>query len=385
MPGESKRTADLVRGTRRIVTIGDIAFGGKGVARLEDFVVFVPFVAVGEEVEVELVEVKKRFAFARLMRVLRAAPERVPPRCRYFGECGGCQYQHIEYAAQLRLKHKQVADLLERIGRIECAVVEPVVPCPRPYGYRNRIMVRSGWNRARRALDIGFLRWDCRMVVDVEECAIAEPVLSERIKEVRAHPPPKGGLKVVLRVAPEGWEVPEDSFFQNNLHLLPRLVETLRERIRAGGVRHLIDAYCGVGFFSVELADLVQSFVGVEIDAQAIRAARRNAAARGCLNGEFLLGRAEELIEGLVNRVPPEETAIVLDPPRTGCARSALERLGESRLGHILYVSCHPATLARDLNVLCAGGVYEPVAVIPLDMFPQTQHVECIAHLRPRR
>src|SRR5581483_7796280 len=127
-----------------------------------------------------------------------------------------------------------------------------------------------------------------------------EPALNEQIKHVRAHPPPKGGIKVVLRVAAEGWEVPRDSFFQNNFFLLPKLVEAVRERLRDGGTRHLIDAYCGVGFFSVELADLVESYVGVELDIQAIKAARKNAADRRRANGEFVAGRTEELLPGLL-------------------------------------------------------------------------------------
>jgi tRNA/tmRNA/rRNA uracil-C5-methylase (TrmA/RlmC/RlmD family) len=315
---------------------------------------------------------------------LTGAADRVMPACRYFGECGGCQYQHLAYVAQLRLKHKQVADLFQRIGGLDRALVQPVVPCPQPYGYRNRIMIRSQWNKPRQALDIGFLRWDNRLLVDIEECKIAEPVLSDQIQQVREHPPPKGGLKVVLRVAPKGWDVPRDSFFQNNFHLLPSLVETVRERVRASGVRYLLDAYCGVGFFSVELADLVESFVGVEIDLPAIQAARRNATRRGRTNGEFLVGRTEDLMDALLHRFPVTATAIVLDPPRTGCPKATLELLRDSGLAQILYVSCHPATLARDLNVLCATQVYHPVTVVPLDMFPQTQHIECVADLRLR-
>src|SRR5262249_55741611 len=125
---------------------------------------------------------------------------------------------------------------------------------------------------------------------------IAEPALNARIRELRAQPPPKGGLKVVLRIPPEGWEVPPDSFFQNNFFLLPKLVEVVRQFLRAGGARHLVDIYCGVGFFSLELADLVQSCVGVELDRLAIQAARRNAASRRVLNAEFVAGAAEEVL-----------------------------------------------------------------------------------------
>ncbi|HEY6170301.1 MAG TPA: TRAM domain-containing protein, partial [Verrucomicrobiae bacterium] len=125
-------TTNVTVGNRLAVTINDIAFGGEGVARVEDFVVFVPFVLVGEEAEVEVTEVKKRFARARLVRVLKASPERVTPQCRVFGECGGCQYQHIDYAAQLRIKHKQIADLFQRVGGFTETLIDAVAPCPAP-------------------------------------------------------------------------------------------------------------------------------------------------------------------------------------------------------------------------------------------------------------
>ena len=369
-------------GQRFEVSITDIAFGGEGVARVDDFVVFVPFVLVGEEVEVEIAEVKKNFARARLVRVLMASPDRVAPQCRYFADCGGCQYQHIDYAVQLRLKHKQITDLFERLGGAVGSVVAPVVPCPQAYGYRNRIMVRSQWNKPKQALNIGFIRHDNRLVVDIDECRIAEPALNEQLRQVRAHPPPKGGLKVVLRIAPEDWEVPRDSFFQNNFFLLPALVEAVRDRVRSSGARHLVDAYCGVGFFAIELAGLVESFAGIEIDRMAIQAARRNAEKRRRTNGEFLQGDVAEFLPSLLAKFSAGATTVVLDPPRVGCPPAILERLRQMGPAQVIYVSCNPATLARDLNALCAGGVYELVKVVPLDLFPQTRHVECVADLR---
>ena len=139
-----------------------------------------------------------------------------------------------------------------------------------------------------------------------------------------------------------------------------------------------------MGFFSLELAGGVERFAGIEVDAAAIRAARQNAAARGARNGEFIAGRAEDLLPPLLRRFPAGETTVVLDPPRTGCPPEMLAALAEARPAQILYVSCHPATLARDLNVLCAAGVFELSKVIPLDMFPQTQHVECVADSRTK-
>jgi tRNA/tmRNA/rRNA uracil-C5-methylase (TrmA/RlmC/RlmD family) len=364
------------------LTIHDLAFGGEAVGRIDDFVVFVPFVIVGETVEVEITEVKKNFARAKLLRVVTPSPERVTPECRYFTQCGGCQYQHIDYAAQLRFKHKQIADLFERFGKISRAVVAPVIPCPSPYGYRNRIMIRSQWNGPAKKLEIGFVRADNNFVVDIEECKIAETALNEQIAEVRANPPPKGGIKVVLRVQPENWDVPESSFFQNNFFLLPKLVETVREFLKAGGARHLIDLYCGVGFFGIETADAVDSFVGVEYDQLAIKAARKNAEVRKIQNGEFISAKVEEALPELLKKFSPEKTSVILDPPRKGCWPETLSLLRETRPAQVIYVSCHPATMARDLNILCADGVFELARVQPLDMFPQTQHVECVADLR---
>ncbi len=369
-------------GQRVTVTIHDLAFGGEGVGRLEDLVVFVPFVIPGEVVEVEVTEVKKKFARARLVRVVQASPERVEPPCRYFGQCGGCQYQHIGYAAQLRLKHKQISDLFQRIGGFSGVVIDPVAPCPEPYGYRNRIMVRTQWNKQQKRIELGFLGIDNEFVVDITECLLAEAVLNEDLQKVRANPPPRGGLKVTLRVTPEGWVVPRDSFFQNNFFLLPKLVETVRERLQDAGTRHLIDAYCGVGFFALELADLVESFVGVEYDALAIKAAKANMAERGLKNGQFVSGPAEDYLGGLLARHPGVPTTLVIDPPRTGVPPDALQRIRRARPHQVIYVSCHPATLARDLQILCADGAYTLAKVTPHDMFPQTQHVECVADLR---
>jgi tRNA/tmRNA/rRNA uracil-C5-methylase (TrmA/RlmC/RlmD family) len=393
------------------LTIQDLAFGGEGVGRIpmprdeapaagampasaeipdpsrpspDSFVVFVPFVLTGETVAVEITEVKKKFARAKLLRVITPSPDRVEPQCKFFGACGGCQYQHIRYAAQLPMKQKQIADLFEHIGKISRAVVAPVLPCPAPYGYRNRIMIRSQWNGPAQKLVIGFIRTDNKFVEDIDECKIAEPALNEQIKQVRANPPPKGGIKVVLRVPPENWVVPRDSFFQNNFFLLPKLVETVKSFLQAGGARHLIDLYCGVGFFGIEAAGVVESFVGVEYDKLAIAAARPNAAARGIANGEFIAAQVEAVLPELLKKYSAEKTAVILDPPRKGCWPETLALLRATGPAQVIYVSCHPATMARDLNILCADGVFELVQVQPLDMFPQTQHVECVARLKRR-
>jgi tRNA/tmRNA/rRNA uracil-C5-methylase (TrmA/RlmC/RlmD family) len=371
-----------VAGQRLRLEITDLAFGGEGVGRVGEFVVFIPFTAPGDVVEAKLTEVKKSFGRAELVKIITGSSERVTPKCTYFGECGGCQYQHIDYAAQLRWKHRQISELFRRVGGFDPSVVQGVIPCPNPYHYRNRILVRSQWNKPAQKLNLGFMRTDCGLVCDIESCAIAEPSLNEAITQWRRNPPPKGGIKTVLRMEAPGWEVPEHSFFQNNFLLLPELVRVVKERLRNHGAQHLVDAYCGVGFFSIEVADAVESFVGVELDAPAIRAARRNQESRGIRNGSYVAGDTDQVLPSLLAKWNPAQTAVLLDPPRVGCRPPSLEVLRRTGPGQILYVSCHPATLARDLKILGADGRYRLETVIPLDMFPQTQHVECVADLR---
>lgn len=375
--GEPPRLGEILE-----FNIHDLGFGGEGIGRSRDFVIFVAGTIPGETVRVEVTEVKKQFARARLLNILVPSPDRIKPQCHYYGQCGGCQYQHVSYARQLEIKRKQVSDLLVRIGKFPTDRVEPVLPCPQPYGYRNRIMVRSQWNKPAQKLNIGFLEAESRLVVDLDRCEIAEPALNEQLVLLRRNPPPKGGIKVVLRIPPEDWVVPKDSFFQNNFFMLPGLVNTVRSQLQDAGSGYLIDAYCGVGFFSLSTATCFKSFRGVELDAMAIKAARTNMQNKGIQNGEFVQGRTEDLLPQLVKTFPANETTVILDPPRTGCGPEIIACLRALAPRQIIYVSCHPATLARDLNVLCAGGVFDLRRIVPVDMFPQTQHVECVADIR---
>ena len=155
----------------------------------------------------------------------------------------------------------------------------------------------------------------------------------------------------------------------------------MRDRLQSGGTQHLVDTYCGIGFFSLSLADLVDSFVGVDIDKQCILPARKNMDQRGVTNGEFILGKTEEHMDKLLSRFKPENTTVILDPPRRGCQKEGLEMLANAGPRQVIYISCHPATLARDLKWLCENGGYTLRGVTPLDMLPQTQHVECVADL----
>ena len=351
-------TPALNVGDRIELTIDDMAFGGEGVGRIDEFVVFVPFVISGETVLVEITEKKKAFARAKTLQVLEASAERVEPRCEHFGTCGGCQYQHIDYNTQQTIKESQVRDLFERIGGFDSTVVGNLVPCPEPYNYRNRIMVRRQWNKIEQRPVYGFLHWDSRLVIDLQNCHIAESALNEQLQEVRKNPPPRNMQKVVLRMMPDDWEMHRDSFFQNNFHLLPELVESVRQCLQDAGSKYLVDAYCGIGFFSLSLADLVEGFVGIDIDKQCILPARRNLEQHGHTNGEFLLGKTEEHMDELLERFPADDTTIILDPPRKGCHQEGLDMLVKASPRQVIYVSCSLAQV-RVIHLLEGPHVFE--------------------------
>ena len=364
------------------IKIDNIAFGGEGVGRVEDFVVFVPLVIEGEEVEAKIIEVKKSFARGELVKIIKPSKIRINAECEYFGDCGGCQYQHISYDEQLKIKQKQITDLFNRIGGFSQDKVAPVIACPQTFNYRNRILIRSQWNGKAKKLLVGFRKRNSHWVVEINDCKIAEPALNKQIPKVRENPPKRGGIKINLRVTPEDWSVPDHSFFQTNFFILPKMVDQVRKIFKSNDSEYLIDTYCGVGFFAIELANLTKQFVGVESDKLAIKAAQENSIKFGATNGEFIDGRTEDLLPELLKKFSPNKTSVILDPPRKGCAPSAIEQLRKVKPSQIIYISCHPATLARDLNILCSEGVYKLERVYPIDMFPHTQHIECITDLR---
>lgn len=368
-------------GEELVVRVGDVAFGGDGVARVEGFVVFVPFALPGEDVRVEIVESKGKFARAHPLEVVTPSPHRVEPPCAYYGWCGGCQYQHVDYPAQLALKERQVRDALARIGKIDDPPVRSAAPSPRPYGYRNRITLHQALDRETGKPRTGFFAFDNRTLIDVERCLLAEADLNEKLREVRRESNRPLRRRLTLRSRLEEWDIPGDSFFQNNRYALPLMLDAVRAAVAEPRPALVVDVFCGVGLFAVELADHADSVTGIDVDADAIRAAQANARRRKKDNVSFSGGPVDRLLPGVLETGPPDRTVVILDPPRTGCPRRALEVLRETLPARVVYVSCNPPTLARDLRHLCVDGPYVLRDVLPIDMFPQTSHVECVASL----
>jgi len=382
---------NLQPGQRLELDITTVAFGGDGVARVDNFVVFVPFVVEGERVEAEIVEVKRRYATADLVRVITPSPHRVAPRCPHYANCAGCQYQHIDYAHQLELKRAQVRDLFQRIGNITEPPIEPVVASPRQYAYRNKIVVHGPGKP-------GFWTVRGRSIIPVTHCPIASDEINARLAEplavnkhltircdsagtVRAFEEPAPEEMIAEELLGKRLEAPLGSFFQVNRAVIALALQHTRSAFRASGCSALVDAYCGAGLFALLLADLAERVYGIELDGRAIAAANANAEQLGLKNCDFYAGSTDRLLFYTLRQCNMKQTCLILDPPRSGCGKQVLKTLARHKPRRILYISCAPPMLSRDLKELLAHG-YRLERVTPFDMFPQTRHCEAIAELR---
>src|ERR1700704_1341015 len=245
------------------LSIHDVAFGGKGVARDEGKAVFIPFTIDGERVTAKIVREKKQFAEGELVELLDPSPHRTAPECPYFGTCGGCSYQHISYGHQLELKARQVEQAMRRIGRLAEPPMRPIIPSPLPYGYRNRITVH--------ALDgvVGFFRRESNRLIDIERCPIAMDKVNRALAQLRARHPRDGHYTLRAGSGPRVFSQTNDAVANALRDLIAQLVPP--------GQELLIDAYCGAGFFAKALLDKFERVIGIDWDKFAIAAAQENA------------------------------------------------------------------------------------------------------------
>jgi len=370
---------------------------------VENWVVMVPFTLPGERVRARVFRNHRNFSEADLLEVLVASPDRVAAPCPLYGRCGGCQYQHLAYPAQLEWKRRQVAELLEHLAGISFPVA-PVHGSPREWGYRSKVTPHFAAPRDPAVPPpIGFLRQGTRFdILDVPRCAIATDAINARLTSLRAEVHVRAaagsyarGATLLLREA--SGEVTTDydaaivetvgdlrlrflarDFFQNNPFILPAFTAYVRAQAAASGARYLVDAYCGSGLFALTAAPAFAEVTGIEISESSVAFARENAAANGITNARFEAGDASRIFAGL--RHPALDTVVVIDPPRKGCDEAFLTQLFGFGPRAVVYVSCDPATQMRDLRHFLDAG-YLLRAVQPFDLFPQTRHLECIITL----
>ena len=398
------------------VTLNNPAYGGDTIGRLPDGrAVFVPYALPGETVRIRISEDKKKFARGELLEVLNPASQRISPRCQHFGVCGGCHYQHVDYEQQLAIKRDILRDQLERIGRLKNPKVDQIYPSPSIYNYRNHVQFHLG-----EQLKPGFIRSDKKSVLEIEECHLPQNPLNEiwplleieidtgissiglrlgvhddilltlkssqvfdqdfslealPISVVHINQLQKQVLAgqdyLVMQVRGRNFHVSADSFFQINTPLADKMVATIEDQFPEG-TSNLLELYAGVGMFSAFLAGRVERLLAVEASQSACDDFAHNLDEFD--NVELYQGRVEHVVPLL--DVKPD--VILVDPPRAGIDKKTLARIISMSPDRLIYVSCDPATLARDSRVLIQGG-YQPIKFIPFDLFSQTYHIETIS------
>jgi tRNA/tmRNA/rRNA uracil-C5-methylase (TrmA/RlmC/RlmD family) len=403
------------------VTIASIAFGGDGVARYGDYVLFVPDVIPGEQVRVKVVAAKRSYGRAHPLQVLRPSPDRVEPLCAVYGLCGGCQYQHVSYSKSTELKERQIKEVMQRIGGLSVEdICDPIVPSPAAYGYRNSITLKlrmSGKGsvagedlKTGKNWKAGYIARDNKTFVPVSECPIAAGAINEeianldagigqlehrdRIREInikcdddhtmlcpRYQKPLRFESEARLRYTYKhlAFNYGASSFFQINQAMIPALLDLVRGALDPRPGQTLLDLYAGVGLFSIAMAKDYRQVTGLEIGQEAVECFQENIRVNNVANVRAIRGAVENSIQAGLREMGNKPVSILVDPPREGMKKEVVLALKQGPVEKIAYVSCNPATLARDLKLL--GASFTLKKVTPLDMFPQTRHLEAVAAL----
>ncbi|KPK22015.1 MAG: 23S rRNA methyltransferase [Dehalococcoidia bacterium SM23_28_1] len=375
-----------------------MAFEGGAIGRHDGQVVFAAYGIPGEEAVVEIERYSKDYLMGRVVEVLSPSPHRVEAPCPYFGTCGGCQWQHIDYPFQAELKARIVGEQLRRIGKFEEPPVAATVTAEERWHYRNHARFSTD-----RQGQLGFVSLLRRRFVRIDHCRIMHPWINGvlerlqgkcaglhqvairygvRTEQALIHPSlkeiddsiPSGQTSYEEELLGKRFRISGASFFQVNTRQAEVLIEVVRDRLALAEDQLLLDAYAGVGTFAVLLAPHVKRVIAIEESPAAVADAVINQA--GINNIVFYQGKVEQILPDLRQR--PQ--AAILDPPRVGCHPDTIAAVLKRPPARLVYVSCDPATLARDLRALCRGG-YRLQEVQPVDMFPQTFHIECVATL----
>jgi 23S rRNA (uracil1939-C5)-methyltransferase len=379
------------------VEVERILPGGMGLGHAAGKTVLVSLAAPGDHLRVRVEREQGNVLFASIDEIITPSPLRIEPPCPYFGRCGGCDFQQLTYETQLAVKAEMIRDCLHRIARLESIPEFAVTPSPEPWRYR----MRATWQIDREQRMFGYYERGSRRVCDVVDCAVLRPRLQETLEQVRAtewrkFPPELKHLDVVegdnavsfappiadfetnelsVTVRGEAYHYNAETFFQIN----PSLLEPLLDFALAdAGGESVLDLYCGVGLFTLPLARRFTRVVGVEANAAAARFARRNLQRARSTNARVDTTTVTEWFRSSSSKDPVD--FVLLDPPRAGAESAVIEGILDLQPARISYVSCDPATLARDLRKLVAGG-YLITSIAGLDLFPQTHHVETVVHL----
>lgn len=400
------------------VKIIDQETSGRGVTKINDFVVFVDGALINDTCEIRIANVKKNYAEAEIVNITMMSNERVDNDCLYYPSCGGCDLRHQKYEYQLAFKKKKVITSLERIGKLSNIKVLDVIP-NNPYYYRNKVTLKVDGNK------LGFYKKNTYEVIDIDKCLISNDKINECICEIKSfiNKYPNHNIKeVFIRSEKEvmikiisydfklsnelinvfnghvdslllndevlygndhinmslldyNFKISSNSFFQVNKEQTERLYNKIISYIKQENINIALDLYCGVGTITALLSKCCNRVIGIEVVKDAIDNAEENIRLNNIDNAEFI----NDKVENVINKISENIDVIVMDPPRNGSDKITLDTIIKLKPKVIIYVSCNPTTLARDLNAL--NNNYKVEEITPFDMFPETEHVECVCKL----
>lgn len=434
--------------------ISALTSDGHGLGRFNGMAVFVPLSFTGDRIQAQITSIQKRFAQAKLLKVITPSPERITPTCPYFGECGACSLMHISYQSQLTAKHRIVCDSLERIGGFNGICVNDTIGAEYPFHYRNKSVF--SFTNTDLGVVFGCFEKRSHQLVSIDDCLIQDekavkamkiikdwanefgisaydiksksgvlrygvvrctpvatmviivttgklPFSSELTHKLKAVLPDMVSLIHNINKLPSApilgnenkliygnemldvtlgslkFSVSPLSFLQVNSEQTMKLYMQAVNALNLNKNDIVMDLYCGIGTISLTVSQYVKKVIGIEVVRSAISDAKLNASINGITNAEFICGAVEKVLPSLLNgNFNP--TAIILDPPRAGVERSAIDAIASSNVPKIAYISCNPATLARDCKIFRSLG-YSISFVQPVDMFPQTEHIETVCLL----
>lgn len=401
------------------IKIDKLSYGGAGIGASDGKIVFVKRGLPGDELEVIVRKDKKNYAVAEVLNIITPSSSRVEPGCPVFGECGGCQWQDLEYTCQLAEKQNIVVESIERLGKIDVHGVQPVVPSPLEYGYRSRIVLSLVKNGD--GFSVCFFEEGSKRKIPIDYCPVANQQVNECIRKVsrffstsKQLPGTPGkvyivsgdnnaGITVLFRNKKSKFKMNLDPdslsltgkketevgfkmwnkhfisvpslFMQSNTGVSSLMTDTLKQWVTDCGAENVLDLYCGFGNFTIPVSDIADSTTGVDSNSLAINYARKNAYMNDTGNTVFITDNADSYLR--TNKAYFD--TVILDPPRDG-AKVCAGLLSKMKPANIIYISCNPATLARDIAGLYSSG-YRIRQVKPFDMFPHTYHIECMVLL----
>jgi len=385
------------------VTIEKIVFGAWGLGRIDNKVCFVPYVLPEEEVKVRITEEKKDYSYGRSVGIVKPSTARVQAPCKYYQECGGCHYQHLSYPDQLTLKTKQVKDVMRRIYGSVNFPVNDTIPSDDPFYYRNDVKLTR--NSQRLDFRYGFVGTDHVSVLPVDECMIVSKRINREIacllndkekhaKKLTIKSDASGrvsywpGLPNVLHSKVNGKKVYYDGriFFQANQNILEKIIQHILDMdIYSKDNSCLFDLYGGVGVFSVALCDQFEKGILIEENRKATRYFEKAVKDNNLEADSFKIyrNRVEDVFGWVFDKEHKKNNVVFLDPPRMGLDEKLVSEISKRHesIQHVLYLSCNPSTLARDLKRFERDAAWHVKELWPFDMFPQTKHIECLAWL----